>query len=376
MVKEISFEETRELENAVFIDVRSEGEYAESHIPGAFNVPIFNNDERAEVGTVYKQTGREQATKLGLEIASGKLSGLVQEIRNHVSGRQPLVVYCWRGGMRSKSVATILDLMGLETYRLHRGYRGYREFITSTLANYHLESRCILIHGMTGTGKSDLLDLLAADGEPVIDLERMAGHKGSAFGGIGENPNNQRTFDSLLMDQLNKIAGSKYFFMEAESQRIGRVRIPEVIWSKKFEAVHVLLEASIPTRVKRLVSQYVIEDDDVVAKLKGAYEIIESRLPTEQRKAGWAALEEHRFEDLAEMLLIHYYDPRYAHAREQYPGTVTVLSSENLVQCKGKIKQIAREALMEPQTTDPQNPDPQTTDPQTLESQESQMQKG
>lgn len=342
MVQDISFVETNNLEHAVFVDVRSENEYSESHIPGAFNVPIFNNAERAQVGTVYKHIGREQAKELGLEIASAKLPGLIKSIRELVHG-QPVVVYCWRGGMRSKSIATILDLMGIETYRLNHGFRGYREYVTETMENYELTSRCILIHGMTGTGKTDLLDLLAADGEPVLDLERMAAHKGSVFGGIGEEPHNQRTFDSLLLDQLQVIEGQKYFFMEAESQRIGRVRIPEFLWNKKFDAVHVLLEASISTRVNRLVEQYVIEAANVLEKLEGAYLKIESKLPAQQRKEGSLALAERRFRDLAELLLVHYYDPRYAHARTQYQGPVIVLSSEDLLRCKGQIQEIARD---------------------------------
>ena len=342
MVNEVTYEQASALNTAIFIDVRSEGEYEESHIPGAFNVPIFNDTERAEVGTVYKQIGREQAKELGLKIASEKLPSLIKAITDLAAAR-PVVVYCWRGGMRSKSISIILDLMGIETYRLDRGYRGYREFVTDTLVDYPLASRCILIHGMTGTGKSDLLQLLAADGEPVIDLETMAGHKGSAFGGIGEHPNNQRTFDSLLVNELKKIQHRPYFFMESESQRIGRVRVPEFLLNKKFEAVHVLLEASIPTRVQRLVAQYVIDDPGVVTKFTEAYRIIESKLPTEKRKEGWVALEELRFAELAEILLVHYYDSRYEHARTKYPGPVIVLSAENIVDCKEQIKLIAQQ---------------------------------
>jgi len=342
MIKEITYDEASALKTAIFIDVRSECEYEESHIPEAFNVPIFNDTERAQVGTVYKQIGREQAMELGLEIASEKLPSIIKEIKDLADG-QPVVVYCWRGGMRSKSISIILDVMGIETYRLDRGYRGYREFVTSTIAEYRLASQCILIHGMTGTGKSDLLQLLSADGEPMIDLETMAGHKGSAFGGIGEQPNNQRTFDSLLINQLKKLEHTPYFFMEAESQRIGRVRIPEFLWNKKFEAVHVLLEASIPTRVQRLVEQYVIEDPGLATKFSDAYRMIESKLPTEERKEGWVALEEHRFADLAEMLLVRYYDPRYEHARNQYPGPVILFAAENFIRFKEQIKLIAQE---------------------------------
>jgi tRNA 2-selenouridine synthase len=342
MTKELTYLEASHMEQAIYIDVRSEGEYAESHIPGAFNVPIFNDAERAQVGTVYKQIGKEEAKDLGLQMASAKLPSLIREIRDLAQDR-PVVVYCWRGGMRSRSISTILDLMGTATYRLDGGYRGYREFVTTTIANCRFSGQCILIHGMTGTGKSDLLDLLSGDHEPVIDLETMAGHKGSAFGAIGEQPNNQRTFDSLLVRQLKQIEHSPYFFMESESQRIGRVRIPEFLMQKKNEAVHVLLQASLQTRIQRLLEQYVIRDQNLVVKLKDAYRTIESKLPTEERNEGWVALEEGRFADFAEILLVHYYDPRYAHAAEQYSGPVIVLSSEDLTHCKGEIQRIAQE---------------------------------
>jgi len=339
MVLEIPYEEMVSIQDKQFIDVRSEAEFIESHIPGAINVPLFNNAERAHIGTVYKQTGQNQAKELGLQIASAKLPELVAKIREH-AGTQNLIIYCWRGGMRSKSVSTITDLMGMPTYRLSGGYRGYRTYITTYLTDYQLPGKCILIHGMTGCGKSTLVGMLAADGEPVINLERLAAHRGSAFGAIGETPHNQRTFDSLLVEQLQQVQGSPYFIMESKSQRIGKSRIPDFLWDKKFDAVHILLNASLETRVERLMRRYVTDDTELKDKVASAYQTIDSKLSPEDRKSGWLAIEESRYADLTRMVLVKYYDPRYSHARSYYPGELIPVSVESFDECKLRVKQI------------------------------------
>ncbi|GAX90234.1 tRNA 2-selenouridine(34) synthase MnmH [Effusibacillus lacus] len=344
MYRDVRFDEIKDRRDSVLIDVRSEGEYAESHIPGAVNIPIFNNEERARVGTVYKQVGPERAKELGLRIASAKLPELVKAVEQAAGGKQP-VVYCWRGGMRSKSVATVLDLMGLPVCRLEGGYRGYRESVKEKLARYRLDSKCVVIQGMTGVGKTQLLHLLTEDGEPVLDLERMAGHKGSAFGSIGEKPSNQRTFDSLLLQRLEELEGSPYIIIEAESKRIGRVNMPDFLITAKEQGLHILLEAPLHIRVKRTLDQYIVEDPEFNEKVKGALSAIEKKLSPDDREAVMHAAEQKRYEDLTELLLVKYYDPRYRYTMDQYVGEFTRVDATDLAACKESVKRVIREKL-------------------------------
>jgi tRNA 2-selenouridine synthase len=345
MVREAGYEEVRKNKDNVLIDVRSEAEYAESHIPGAVNLPIFNDEERAQVGTVYKQVGQDQARELGLRIASGKLPDLIRSIQQAAGDKQP-VVYCWRGGMRSKSVAAVLDLMGLPAVRLEGGYRAYREYVKERIDNIQLHVPCVVIHGMTGVGKTELLKRLEADGEPVVDLEGLAGHKGSAFGSIGEAPRNQRMFESLLLERLDELADSRYIIIEAESKRIGRVNLPDWLLQAKENGLHILLEAPTLIRVKRTLAQYVVDDPEFKDKITGAMSAIEKKLTPEDRAVGWSAIEHNRYEELVAMLLVKYYDPRYRHSMEQYDAEFITLDAEDLDVCKEAVKKAIRERLL------------------------------
>lgn len=344
MFQDVRFDDIKGRKDLVLIDVRSEGEYAESHIPGAVNVPLFNDEERARVGTVYKQVGQRQAKDLGLRIASAKLPELVKAIGEAAGDKQP-VIYCWRGGMRSKSVATVLGLMGMPVYRLEGGYRGYRESVTARLAHFRLKSKCVVIHGMTGVGKTELLRRLAEDGEPVVDLEGMAGHKGSAFGSIGDKPRNQRMFDSLLLERLEALEHSPYIIIEAESKRIGRVNLPEFLLEAKEKGLHILLEAPLDVRVERTLAQYVVDDPEFKEKVCGALHSIEKKLSPEDRRFGWEAIAGNRFADLAKMLLVKYYDPRYRYTMEQYAKEFVTLDATDLNRCMAEVKRTIREKL-------------------------------
>lgn len=344
MYRDIQFEDVNKRKDVVWIDVRSEGEFAESHIPGAVNIPIFSDEERAQVGTMYKQIGKEEAKELGLRIASAKLPGLVQAVREAAADRQP-VVYCWRGGMRSKSVATVLDMLGMPVHRLEGGYRGYRESVKQRLAHFSLQAKCVVIHGMTGVGKTELLRLLAEDGEPVVDLEGMAGHKGSAFGSIGETPRNQRMFESLLLQRLEEWEASPYLIIEAESKRIGRVNMPEFLLEAKEAGLHILLKAPLAVRVQRTLAQYIVDDPEFKEKVTGALRSIEKKLSPADRDFGWEAIADGRYEDLTEMLLVKYYDPRYRYTMERYAKDFITFDATDLGQCKEEVKRTIRECL-------------------------------
>src|SRR5690606_12633367 len=182
--------------------------------PGSVNIPLFDDEERAVIGTLYKQVSFEAAKQKGLEVVSAKLPQFIRQIAA-IPG--PKAVFCWRGGMRSKTTATLLSLMDIRVARLQGGFRSFRRWVVDYLEHYKLEAEAIVINGYTGSGKTKLLKQLEQMGLPVVDLEGMAGHRGSVFGQVGLTPNNQKTFESLLALRLKELTNSPYILIEAES---------------------------------------------------------------------------------------------------------------------------------------------------------------
>ncbi len=258
---------------SVFVDTRSPAEYEQGHIPGAVNVPLLENDERAIVGTLYKQQGPEEAKSKGLDIVSGKLASIVRQISNlNPSPEKRLVVYCWRGGMRSKSVLTILELMGISGSQLTGGYKAYRRHVQEQLAVYELKSEIVVLCGSTGVGKTILLQMLANRGYPVLDLEGLANHRGSAFGHVGiGKPATAQNFDAQLLGELQKMNEKKVILVECESKRVGNVYLPDVLYQAMQRGRRVLVKAGVPTRVARLIAEYtdVLQpnDPEIIASL-------------------------------------------------------------------------------------------------------------
>lgn len=331
MWQETEYEEARRRRDVVWIDVRSSAEHRESTIPGAVHIPIFDDDERAQIGIAYKESPRE-ATDLGLAIASRKFPELVAQIERTAGDRLP-IVFCWRGGMRSKAVATILDLTGRPCARLVGGYRAYRQYVTQRLDNFRAEDlpTPVVLHGMTGVGKTMLLRQLADRGAPVLDLERLARHRGSVFGGIGLEPANQRQFDSALLDELDRLADAPFILMEAESKRIGRATMPDFLLTAKLRGRNIALTADLPVRVARTLAQYSLEDEDeFLAAMAHAVSRIERRFSPDLRKRAENWLAKRDFASLISALLEEYYDPRYRHAMEAYERSFTEVSAEDL----------------------------------------------
>src|SRR5258705_3027705 len=195
------------------IDVRSPGEYKHAHIPGAYSLPLFTDEERKIVGTAYKQESREKAIKIGLDFFGSKMRKMVEEIESTISNWQRvkkhedelliancLLIYCWRGGMRSAAVAWLMDLYGFKVYTLSGGYKKFRNYVLDT---FKLSLQFKILGGYTGSGKTDMLKALEKQGEIVIDLEEIARHRGSAFGNIGfEKQPTQEMFDNILAQEL------------------------------------------------------------------------------------------------------------------------------------------------------------------------------
>ncbi len=317
LIRDISLQDlfsAVEREPHTIIDVRSPSEYSEATIPGSINIPVFTDEERAEIGTLYKQVSKEAANERGLEIFSAKLPAFIRQFKKI---NTPMTVFCWRGGMRSKTAATVLDLMGIQANRLSGGIRTYRQWVVKELEKESFSPKLIVLNGYTGSGKTVLLNRLADEGFPVINLEQLAGHRGSIFGHIGLEPNNQKKFDSLLIHELQKMKDEPYVYLEGESKRIGKVLIPSFLFDKKENGIHVFIHLPMEQRVKNILADYNPWGAEV--KFIEAFKLIKRRIHMPIAKEIEVRIGEGKFEEAVALLLEYYYDPRYAYSTTKHP---------------------------------------------------------
>lgn len=320
------------------VDVRSPIEYQDSHIPNAVNVPLFTDEERAEIGTIYKQEGQKAAKWRAMEIVSPKLPKLLNEIKEiEETGKKPLL-YCWRGGQRSQSISHFAMMAGLHIQRLDGGYRAFREYVIDKIPDM-LPERAIVIYGLTGTGKTDILQVLQDRGYPVLDLEGYANHRGSVFGAVsGQTPHNQKTFDALLFEALEKIQGSPYFFMEGESRRIGHAVQPPELYEKKENGIHIHVVSNLESRVERIYKQYVDDTDAFQERVRDALSRIMKRIKQpEIQQELLDSLEQRNYKEMIRLLIIHYYDPRYDNKINETLNTALEVENDSLEEAVNKI---------------------------------------
>lgn len=328
------------------VDVRSPGEFQESHIPNAMNVPIFTDKERAEIGTIYKQEGQKAAKWRAMELVSPKLPRLLTDIKEiEESGKKPLL-YCWRGGMRSQSIAHFAMMSGLHIQRLDGGFRAFREYVVENIPAL-IPEQAIVLYGLTGTGKTDILHALKQKGYPVLDLEGYANHKGSVFGAVsGQTPHNQKMFDALLYEDLQKIEGSKYFFMEGESKRIGHAVQPPELYEKKNNGIHIRVDSKLETRVERIYAQYVDKSDAFHERVQDALSRIMKRIKqADIQKELLQSLEERNYKDMIRLLIVYYYDPRYDNKINETLNTVLQVESDSIEEATEEIVAFIEEKM-------------------------------
>ncbi len=288
------------------IDVRSPKEFEQGHIPGATNIPLFNNEERAIVGTIYKQIGRQEAILKGLEIAGPKLAEMVSAAKL-ISKDNNIYVHCWRGGMRSGFVAMLLKMYGLNVSTLKGGYKSFRNFALKSFSN---PISLIVLGGKTGSGKTLILKELKAKQQQVIDLEGLAHHKGSAFGALGEKEApSQELFENKLAIELLNINPTLPLWLEDESRLIGHKVIPEGLWEQMLQAKVIYINLPFEERLNYIVEGYgkFPKEQLEVSILK-----ISKRLGLEQTKNSIIALNNNDIKTSLEYCL-HYYDKTYSH---------------------------------------------------------------
>ena len=298
------------------IDVRAPAEYAEDHLPGAISLPVLSDAERARVGTIYKQVSPFDARKIGAALVARNAARHIEErLMDRPGGWRPLV-YCWRGGQRSGSFATILRQIGWRVEVLEGGYRSYRRAVVDALYSTALPFRLIALDGNTGTAKTELLGLLAERGMQVVDLEGLAGHRGSILGALAGGQPSQKGFETALIDALQRLDPARPVVIEAESARIGTLRLPPALWQAMTAAPRVVVEAPVPARAAYLARAYadlLADPDELMRLLSGL-----RQLAGGARVAQWQALAAARdWQPLAEDLVLHHYDPAYARARKR-----------------------------------------------------------
>ncbi len=291
-------------ENVAVVDVRTPAEFAQGHIPNAINIPLFSNEERKVVGTIYKQSGKQDAILRGLDIVGPKMSGFVKQARG-IAINNEILMHCWRGGMRSGSMAWLFETAGIKVKLLKGGYKAYRRFIR---AQFEKDIKVFVLGGKTGSGKTDILKEMAKSGHQVIDLEKTAHHKGSAYGamGQGQQPTSEQ-FENNLGKEWIKLDFSKPLWLEDESKMIGSVSMPEPLYQKVRNNPVVFLEIPKPIREKRLVKEYATFDHELI---RAATERIKKRLGGLNVKLALEALDKNDYQTVASILLI-YYDKAY-----------------------------------------------------------------
>ncbi len=311
------------------IDVRSPAEFAEDHVPGAINLPVLSNEERAHVGTVYTQVDPFQARKIGAALVSRNAARHLEGPLADKDGAWRPLVYCWRGGQRSGSFAIILKQVGWRAETVAGGYKSYRRLVVSETYDTPLRHRFVLLDGNTGTAKTDFLKTLAARGHQVLDLEGLARHRGSLFGAMAEPQPSQKAFDSAIAWTLSGFDPARPVIAEAESSKIGDRLVPPSVWAAMGEAPRVRLSAPLEERARYLVRAYrdLIEQPDtlrtVIENLKQAH--------GSETVARWLAqVDEGAYEDLAHGLMTVHYDPRYAKWRQRNGTRMLDLRLERL----------------------------------------------
>lgn len=305
--------ESREfLEKAAYIplvDVRSPGEYKQGHIPGALNVSLFSDEERSAIGKIYKKEGRNASVRQGLGYVGPNMVQMIDKARELCPGGE-LLVHCWRGGMRSESMAWLFETAGIKCYVLRGGYKSYRRYIRENILT---GKEMLVLGGLTGSGKTILLKQMQKLGEPVVDLEGLAEHKGSAFGGIGQKaqPSTEQ-FENNLYRDVSRIK-EPYCWVEDESLHIGRVFIPKPFYEKMLQSKVMFIDVPHEYRIKILVADYAEQD---MGLLEEAILKVRQRLGNLAGSQAIDALKEGNYAETARILLC-YYDKTYKYGLDR-----------------------------------------------------------
>lgn len=325
MIKELELEEFLQAPG-VILDVRSPAEFAQGKIPGAYNLPLFSNQERAAVGTLYKQEGKASAVALGLQIVGPKLADLAERAKELVHD-MPAKVHCWRGGMRSASTAWLLQTAGIPACTLKNGYKTFRRWSLNICSSIQNGPSVIILSGMTGSGKTRMLQTLQMLGEQILDLEGLSKHRGSSFGGFNmpKQPTNEQ-FENDIASLWATFDPLKPVWIEDESRMIGQCKIPDALFAKMKTSPLMTVEKPLEERVELLCLEYAATDSE---ELICATQKIKSRLGLNKASAAIDEIRRGNKKTAVEIIL-DYYDRAYQHAFAKRNCRVKILKASNL----------------------------------------------
>ncbi len=305
MPQTISIENALQLPNTIFIDTRTPKEFQEDHIPNAINLPILSNDERAIVGTIYKQVSPQDAIQKGVEFFSARLPHFLKEVTKHKD--KTIIINCWRGGMRSHTVVSLLDALKFNVLQLEGGYKAYRAYIKHNLYNFQIKPNVFILWGVTCTGKTSLLTKLPN----TIDLEGMAQHRGSMYGAVGLTPSSQKAFETQLFHRLQALNDQPFIIIEGESHRIGDVMIPDTLWKAMMHATHIQIKRSIDLRAKAAIDEYFKTLNNLEEIKSITLNLPHNLLSNSRKQEIVELLTQNNLHEAAKILLTEYYDPLY-----------------------------------------------------------------
>ncbi len=297
-------------EDVIYIDLRTKKEHLEETIPGSYNVPIFSDEQREIIGTLYKQVSPKEATRQAVLFISERIPFIFKEIDELDKMKKTLVFFCARGGMRSSSIVGLLTGLKYNCCKLDFGYKGYREYINENLPKVLSEVNFITLYGKTGTGKTNILNLLEEKGLDVLDLEKCANHRGSILGQIGLNKqNSQKMFESLIYHKLVD-RKSNLIFTEGESKRIGRIVMKDFIYDKLLESKKILIDAPLEFR-KEVIKKDYINDNFKTEELIAGLEKLRRYIGKTKIDNLIDLANNNNFDEIIEELMINYYDLNY-----------------------------------------------------------------
>lgn len=318
----ISFEDGLHIKDSTWIDVRCPREFKKGHLTGAVNIPIFSNPEYEQLGTVYRTRGQEKAIELGEEYANRSTPRILEQVSN--LNNQIFIIYCARGGMRSKGMEMILNNSSYCVHRINRGYKSIRKHALDT---FNEKREVFIIAGSTGTGKTEILKIMEKQGYNIIDLEGLANHRGSTFGDLGlEEQPTQQQFENNLSEKWIGTNKNQPVFIESESRKIGKVVIPEKLWKQMDSGYYLKIEMDIDRRVKNLLDEYGHHKKE---KLKDRVNRISKRLGGMETKEAINLLDNNDLSEFCKLLLKKYYDKMYNQAYEIRESSKSILKITN-----------------------------------------------
>lgn len=334
----MSFEKFLKEKNSVLIDVRTPSEFRKEKIPNSVNIPVLLDEERVIVGTTYVRESKEKAKELGVRFISQRLPEVFLQVQELASKYDKLIFMCARGGMRSRSMTSLFESLGYKVAKLEDGYKGYRNFVQNKIEELNKNFKYIVVHGRTGVGKTKILNLLLEMGISVMDLEKMAAHKGSFFGALGEKlPQSQKRFDGEIFEFLRNCR-SEYIVVESESKRIGDLYIPEAVYKSMLEGVHIFIDTTLEKRVDILMEDYSsVKTEEIKECIMRV-----ARYVSKEKTAKYITMADSReFKELAKTLILEYYDPLYEVSIEKHNFEMEIFYNDR-VECAKKIAEFVK----------------------------------